>query len=339
MDSAASAPSARRPVEISVVSPVYKCGDCVAELHRQLVAALEPLVPSFEIVLVNDGCPANSWEAIQAVAARDVRVKAINLSRNFGQHYAIAAGVHHSSGNWTVVMDCDLQDRPAEIPGLYRKALEGYDIVYALRRERRDRWTKRALSRAFSVVYNLLSDVKIDPHACNFSIASRRVIEGYCRLKELNRSYHLLLRWLGFPSTYVYVEHAGRFTGKSAYSLRRGFLLAVESITSQSNKPLILSIRAGFLLSGSALLVGLYFIARYLLHGVGVTGWTSVIVSIYFLGGLVLANLGVVGLYLGKVFNEVKERPLYIVKDKINFEPIPVARQMREDADQYSRVP
>jgi polyisoprenyl-phosphate glycosyltransferase len=310
----------RNRPEISVISPVYKCGECVAELHRQLVAALEPLVDSFEIILVNDACPANSWAAVQAAAAIDPRVKAINLSRNFGQHYAIAAGLHHCSGNWVVVMDCDLQDRPSEILKLYRKAQEGYDIVYALRRDRQDRWSKRLLSQAFSAVYNLLSDIKIERGSCNFSIASRQVIEGYCQLKELSRSYHLLLRWLGFRSVFVEVDHAGRFAGSSAYNLRRGFLLAIESITSQSNKPLILSIRAGFFMSASALAVGCYYIARYFMHGIGVEGWASVIVSMYFIGGLVLANMGVLGLYIGKVYNEVRERPLYIVRELLNFD-------------------
>jgi polyisoprenyl-phosphate glycosyltransferase len=312
--------AARHPVEISVVSPVYKCGECIPELHRQLVATLEPLVGSFEIILVNDGCPANSWDVVKDLASKDTRVKAINLSRNFGQHYAIAAGVHHTSGNWVVVMDCDLQDQPGEITKLYRKALEGYDVVYAIRRERHDRWSKRMISRGFSILYNVLSDIRIKPGACNFSIASRDVINGYCSLKELNRSYHLLLRWLGFRSVYVEVEHSERFAGKSAYDLRRGFVLAIESITSQSNKPLILSIRIGFFMSASAALLSLYFIVRYFMHGIGIAGWASVFVSIYFIGGLVLANLGVVGLYLGKVFSEVKERPLYIVKETINFE-------------------
>ena len=325
------------PVEISVVSPVYRCGDCVAELHRQLVATLEPLVDSFEIILVNDGCPCNSWEAVQQAAARDHRVKGIELSRNFGQHYAIAAGLHHSNGNWTVVMDCDLQDQPSEIAKLYRKALEGYDIVYALRRERHDRLTKRLLSRGFSMLYNILSDIRIDQRACNFSIASRRVVQCYCGLKELNRSYHLLLRWLGFRSTYVEVEHAERYTGKTAYSIRRGFLLAVESITSQSNKPLEMSIRLGFAISATASLAGLYYIARYLMHGIGVAGWTTVVVSLFFLGGLLLANLGVLGLYLGKVFNEVKERPLYVIRDTMNLEESPseprVAHTISTDAD------
>jgi dolichol-phosphate mannosyltransferase len=317
---AAGGPTIRRPVEISVIAPVYKCRECIPELHRQLVAALEPMAPSFEIVLVDDGCPAGSWSAIQAVAAADARVKAIGLSRNFGQHYAIAAGLHHCSGNWVVVMDCDLQDRPAEIPNLYRKALEGYDIVYAQRQERQDSWFKRALSRGFSMVYNLLSDIPTDPRVANFSIAARPVIDSYCKLKETNRSYHLNLRWLGYRSAYLPVEHASRFAGPSAYSLRRGFQLAIESITSQSNKPLILAIRAGFAMSGSALLVALFYIYKYLRHGITVSGFTSLIVSVYFIGGLILANMGVLGLYLGKVFNEVKERPLYIVRETINFD-------------------
>ncbi len=312
-------PGMRDSVELSVVAPVYKCGDCVPELHRQLVAALEP-IGSFEIILVNDGCPANSWEAVRAAAAADHRVKGINLSRNFGQHYAIAAGLHQSRGNWVVVMDADLQDRPFEIPNLYRKALEGFDIVYALREDRRDTWTKRMISRAFSMVYNFLSDTRIDPRAANFSIASRQVIDVYCRLKELNRSYHLFLRWLGFRTAYITVEHSERFSGSSAYNLRRGFLLAIESITSQSNKPLVLAIRAGFLMSASAFLMGFIFLLRFLMYNVGVQGWTSVIVSIYFIGGLLLANMGIIGLYLGKVFNEVKQRPLYVVQEMLNIE-------------------
>jgi len=217
-------------------------------------------------------------------------------------------------------MDCDLQDRPSQIPKLYRKAQEGYDIVYALRRQRQDSWTKQVLSRGFSTIYNLLSDIPIAAGSCNFSIASRQVIEAYCDLKELNRSYHLMLRWLGFRYVFMEVEHSERFAGASAYNMRRAFLLAIESITSQSNRPLILSIRVGFLMSGSAVTVILYYIYRYFMHGIGVAGWASVFVSIYFIGGLILAHMGVLGLYLGKVFNEVKQRPLYIVQDLVNFE-------------------
>ena len=177
------------------------------------------------------------------------------------------------------------------------------------------------LSASFSLFYNLLSDISIRPGSCNFSIASRLAIDGYCQLKELNRSYHLLLRWLGFRFTYLEVEHSDRFSGVSAYNLRRGFLLAVESITSQSNRPLILAIRAGFLMSASAVCVGLYYVIRYFTDGIGVAGWASVIVSLYFIGGLLLANMGILGLYLGKVFNEVKQRPLYLIRELVNFAP------------------
>jgi len=308
------------PIEISVVAPVYKCRECIAELHRQLVEALEALTPRFEIVLVNDGCPSGSWEAVREVAATDSRVKAINLSRNFGQHYAIAAGLHRTSGRWVVVMDCDLQDRPAEIATLYRKALEGYDVVFAQREERNDSLFKRALSRAFMMVLNRLSEVQLDPKVANFSIASRRVIDSYCRLREASRFYQLNLRWLGFRWTSVPVEHAARYAGATAYNLRRGLQLAVESITAHSNKPLTLAIRAGFLMSGSALAVGLFYLVLYLRHGITVTGFTTLIVSIWFIGGLILANMGVLGLYLGKVFNEAKDRPLYIVKETINLD-------------------
>ncbi len=142
----------------------------------------------------------------------------------------------------------------------------------------------------FSRLYNFLSSIRIDPRACNFSIASRQVIDSYCRLNELNRSYHLLLRWLGYRTAYVEVEHSPRFAGRSAYNLARSFRLAVESITSQSNKPLVLSIRLGFSMAAAALLTGLYYIVRYLTHGIGVEGWTTVVVSIYFIGGMTLAT-------------------------------------------------
>jgi dolichol-phosphate mannosyltransferase len=305
--------------DVSVVSPVYRCRDCIDELHRQLEKTFKEMGKSFELILVNDGCPERSWETIQALAQRDPRVKGVNLSRNFGQHYAIAAGVHHANGDWVVVMDCDLQDRPAEIPNLFKKAQEGFDIVYALRNARQDPWLKLALARIFSLLYNLLSPIRIEGRASNFSIVSRKVAETYGSLKELNRSYHLNLRWMGYRYAYLEVAHGERFAGRSAYNFGRSFRLAVESVTSQSNKPLLLSIRAGFLMAGAAALMGLYMIFRYYAYHVAVTGWTSVIVSLYFIGGLILTNLGVLGLYLGKIFDETKDRPLYVVRETVNF--------------------
>jgi dolichol-phosphate mannosyltransferase len=170
------------------------------------------------------------------------------------------------------------------------------------------------------MVLNLLSEIRLDPAVANFSIVARPVIEHNLRLKEVSRFYQLNVRWLGYRWTAIPVEHGSRYAGQSAYNLRRGFQLAIESITAHSNKPLILAIRAGLLMSGSAVALGIFYLVEYLLHRIGVTGFTTLVVSIWFIGGLVLANMGVLGLYLGKVFNEVKARPLYIVRETMNLD-------------------
>ena len=308
------------PVQISIVTPVYHGSKCVSELYRRLVAVLERLVERFEIIMVNDASPDDSWQEMVQLASGDKRVKAVDLSRNFGQHFAITAGMDLAHGDWVVVMDCDLQDQPEEIERLYRKALEGYDIVYARRTERQDTWFKKFSSRAFNFVYNLLSDRTIDSSIGNFSIISREVADSFRTLRERNRSYGLFLTWLGFQSTSIDVQHAPRFAGKTGYSFRKSIWFAIESITSQSNKPLRLSIDLGFLMALFAFAYAAYRIVQYMIFGVPVPGWTSVIVSLYFLGGLLLANLGIVGLYLGKVFDETKNRPLYVIKRAMNLQ-------------------
>jgi glycosyltransferase involved in cell wall biosynthesis len=308
--------------QISVVAPAYRCSECLAELYRRLRVTLEAHGLSFEIIFVNDCSPDCDWEIIQDLARADKRVKGINLARNFGQHRAILAGVDHAAGEWTVVMDCDLQDQPEEIPKLYAKVRdEGCDIVFGRRIERKDSALKVLMSRLFNLLYNFLSDIRIDPTICNFSIAGRKVMDTYRRLRECNRSHGLTLLWCGFKVGYVDVDHAERFAGKTTYTLARSITLAIESITAQSNKPLRMSIRAGFIMSGLSFLYAIYRIIRYMIWGVQVSGWTTVIVSIYFIGGLLMANLGVIGLYLGKVFDETKGRPIYVAKDKVNFEP------------------
>lgn len=308
---------------ISIVTPAYRCAECLPELYRRLREVLEPLTPNFEMIVVNDASPGNDWAVILQLAAADPRVKGVNFSRNFGQHHAITAGVDHASGDWVVVMDCDLQDRPEEIPRLYRKAVdEGFDVVFGRRIERKDTFLKKAVSRAFNKVYNLLSNIRIDPTICNFSISARRVMDNYRRLRESSRSHGLALLWCGFRVGYLDVDHAERFAGKTSYNLRRSINLAIESITSQSNKPLRLSIKAGFVMSGLSFLFALYIAVRKLFWDVPVSGWASTIVSMYFIGGLLMANIGVVGLYLGKVFDETKDRPIYIVRETVNIEEV-----------------
>jgi len=310
---------------LSVVSPVYRAAGCLPELHRRLTQVLGQLTPDYEIVLVDDGSDDRSWEVVVEIAGRDRHVKGIRLSRNFGQHYAIAAGLDHARGQWVVVMDCDLQDQPEEIPALYRKALEGYDVVFARRLDRRDKWLTKTRSQLFSLVYNLLGDIRLDNSVANFSIASAAAAAGVRRFRERNRSYPIFLSWVGFRRAFVDVAHSERFEGKSSYTWSKLFDFAVDSIVSQSNKPLRLSIRFGFLLALVSFIVGAVLVVRYFAFRIPVAGWTSVIVSIWFIGGLMFANLGVLGLYLGKVFDEVKRRPLYLVQTSVNLDEGPCA--------------
>jgi glycosyltransferase involved in cell wall biosynthesis len=307
-------------VHISVVIPVYGCDTCLVELHRRLVAVLEQIHPAFEILLVNDASPDDSWSVIQTLAAKDPRVKGLNLSRNFGQHFAIAAGVDYCSGDWLVVMDCDLQHAPEGIPLLYAKAREGNDVVFSRRVRRKDSFLKQLGGRLFIRALGYATNSKHDRSISNFSIVSRRVVERLREFREHNRSYPLFVAWLGFDPATVEIEHAERFAGKSTYTLSRQLRLAVESIVSQSDKPLRISIGAGFALSLGSLAYGAYLAIRRVIWAHPVEGWTSVIVSIYFVAGLLLANLGVIGLYIGRIFEETKARPIYVVKDALNLQ-------------------
>jgi dolichol-phosphate mannosyltransferase len=308
-----------RQTLISIVTPVYRASDCVEELYRRLVASLEAICDKFEIVMVDDASPDDSWSKIAALAARDPRVKAVKLSRNFGQHYAITAGLDDAQGDWVVVMDCDLQDQPEEIAKLYRKAQGGYDIVFARRCERKDTFFKKLNSRLFTVLYNYLGDIQVDNSVANFSISSRQAINYVRQFRERNRSFPIFLSSVGFQRAYVDVQHAPRFAGRSSYSFSKLLDLAVQCIVSQSNKPLRLSIRYGFAMAALSVLCGCWLILRYFIYSVGVPGWTSIMVLMTFLFGILFANIGILGLYLGKVFDEVKGRPLYVVAQRLNF--------------------
>lgn len=303
---------------VSVVIPVYGCRSAIPELHRRLVESLEAMGKSFELILVNDCCPQGSWEEIAKVCAVDRRVVGIDLSRNFGQIRAITAGLDVSRGDWVVVMDCDLQDKPEAIPQLYAKAMEGYDVVFARRVARKDSATTKLLSRAFYRVYEYFTDGNYDPTICNFSIASRQVIDNYCRMREHNRGYTTFIKWLGFRQAAVDIVGDERFAGESSYTLRRKLRMAFELITSQSTKPLRLAVGTGFLIAFAAALFILYICIQHMIEPSSAVGWTSTIASIFLMGGLNIAFVGMVGLYVGNIFDEVKDRPLYVVATQLN---------------------
>ncbi|OFZ65901.1 MAG: glycosyltransferase [Betaproteobacteria bacterium RBG_16_56_24] len=299
---------------ISVVVPVYKAENCLDELYRRLAQALESITPNFEIVLVEDCGGDRSWEMITRLAKQDARVKGIQFSRNFGQHYGITAGLDHCDGDWVVVMDCDLQDRPEEIPHLYARAQEGYDVVLARRGKRQDPLFKRFTSRLFYKVFSYLADIEYDAQTGNFRIMSRKVVENLRTMREQLRFFGGLVQWMGFPTASIEVEHAGRHEGNSTYTFAKLWKLASETIIAYSDKPLRLAVRFGFLMAFLAFCYGMYILGHALFYGSPIPGWNSLIVSLYFIGGVIIAILGIIGIYLGKTFDESKKRPLYIIR-------------------------
>jgi polyisoprenyl-phosphate glycosyltransferase len=299
---------------ISVVIPVYKAENCLNELYLRLKTVLESITTEFEIVLVEDCGGDRSWQVIEQLAAADPRVQGIQFSRNFGQHYGITAGLDHCNGDWVVVMDCDLQDRPEEIPRLYAKAQEGFDIVLALRGKRRDPLLKRISSWLFYNLFSYLADIKYDGDSGNFRIMSRKVVTNFCQMREQLRFFGGLMQWMGFPAASIEVKHSERLEGKSTYTYCKLWNLSADAIIAYSDKPLRLSIRLGFLMAIVSFAYGAYFLGRGLLYGTAVEGWTSLIVSLFFIGGIIISILGIIGVYLGKTFDETKRRPLYIVR-------------------------
>jgi dolichol-phosphate mannosyltransferase len=302
-------------IHISVVIPVYGCATSLPLLHERLTRALSRITDAYEIVMVNDASPDNAWKAIKDLAYKDPKVKGINLTKNFGQHRAITAGLDYAQGEWVVVMDCDLQDQPEEILKLYKKAQEGYDVVFGRRAERRDNPFKILASRLFYLIYDYFTGYKSDHTIANFSIISSKVVSSFRKMREQHKPYGYFVNWLGFKSAQVDVQHAKRPDGRSSYSFRKLIGLAIDNIITFSNKPLKISITIGFLMSVLSAIYAVFLIIRYFIDKVPVPGWTSVMVSIYFLAGLILANLGFLGLYIGKIFDETKKRPLYVVQE------------------------
>lgn len=305
---------------ISVVSPVYQGEKMVEELVQRISQSVGSITQDYEIILVNDASPDRSWEAIARQCSKDPRIKGVDLSRNFGQHYAISAGLSYAKGEWVVVMDCDLQDRPEEIPALYEKAQEGFDIVFARRVLRQDTFFKRWTSSVFHSLYNWLSGMNWDKTIANFGIYKHCVIREFNRMPEQARSFPSLISYLGFRTTAIDVKHAERAEGKSSYNLYKLMKLSFDVIVSNSNKPLRLAVGLGFFMSVISFLLALYNVIAKWLGIVRVPGFTTTVFSIWFVGGLLLLIIGIMGLYLGKVFDQVKGRQLFIVRDSINLD-------------------
>lgn len=303
---------------ISVVIPVYLCEGCLPALYKRLCDTLEKISHHFEIIMVNDGSPDNSWEVITNLAEKDKRVVGLDLSRNFGQHCAITAGLDFASGDWVVVMDCDLQDQPEEILKLYRKAQEGYDCVFGGRTNRQDNYLKRLMSNLFYKLLSYLTETSQDASIGNFGIYNKKVINAIRTMREYLRYFPFMVKWIGFNAAYIEIVHANREIGKTSYSLKKLIHLAVNVMISFSDKPLRLVVKLGVSIASVSFVCAAYIFIRALLGIKGVEGWPSLIVSMWLLSGLIISILGMVGIYIGKTFEEVKKRPIYIVKETTN---------------------
>ena len=301
-------------MKLSIVSPCYNAKTVIPILVEEIEKSVKSITSDYEIILVDDACPQNSWEVIEHVCKENNKVKGIKLSRNFGQHHAITAGIDNATGDWVVVMDCDLQDQPKEIPLLYNKAIQGYDIVLARRSNRQGSFLKKIYSKMFYRTLGYLTGSKQDESVANFGVYSQKVVAEIKKLRENIRYFPTMVKWVGFKTTKVNVEHAERGEGKSSYNFKRMLALALDIILAFSDKPLRLTIKLGAVISSISIIMSIYTLVEWFTGNITVLGYASLITSIWFLSGCILITLGVVGLYIGKTFEGVKNRPLYIIE-------------------------
>lgn len=305
-------------MEFSVVIPVYGCPLALEELCSRLKKVITQITNSYEIILINDGCPRGSWDYIKKICKQDKKIIGVNLSKNFGQVHATNAGLNLAKGDWVCVMDCDLQDPPEAILPLYEKAINGFDIVYARRVGRKDNFLTKFLSKSFYKFYNFITGNNYDPTIGNLNIVHRKVLDNYKKMHEKNKSYAVVLPSMGFKQTAIDINPEKRKEGKSSYTFFKKIKLATTLITSQSNRPLLVSIELGFIISFLAFIYLIAQIIQYFTCGEVLSGWTSTIVSIYLIGGLILSSIGLTGIYIGNIFEEVKGRPPYMIEEILN---------------------
>ena len=282
---------------ISIVSPVYRAEKILPILVSEINLVMERIGEDYEIILVDDRSPDNSWEVMKVLSSQNSKIKSIRLSRNFGQHSAIFAGLTKAKGDWVVVMDCDMQDQPKEIAKLYKKALEGYDIVLGQRENRKDKFLKKLSSKLFYKVFNYLSGGQFNNEIGNFGIYKKKVIDSILNINDYIKFFPLFINWVGFKSTSIPIEHSSREEGKSSYSISRLLKLAFNVIISFSDKPLRLFINFGLGISILSFILGIYYLYLAVTHRITQPGFSSLILSIWFLSGIIISCIGIVGIF------------------------------------------
>jgi len=304
-------------MHLSIVSPVYQAETILSELVDRIRLAVSIITDSYEIVLVEDASKDNSWGEIERLAKIHKEIVGIKLSRNFGQHYAITAGLDVAKGEWVVVMDCDLQDRPQEIPNLYQEAKKGFDVVLACRENRQDVFFKRLSSKIFYRTLAWLTGSEQDERIANFGIYHQNVIREIVKMRESIRYFPTMVKWVGFQQTSIPVVHAENGDRRSSYNFKKLFNLALDIMLAYSDKPIRLTVKLGMIVALTGFLFALFTFYRFIHGDIIVAGYASLIISIWMLTGFLLITLGMVGLYIGKTFEGVKNRPIYIIEKKI----------------------
>jgi dolichol-phosphate mannosyltransferase len=303
---------------LSVVVPVYRCDECLRALQARLLPAIESVAPDYEIIYVDDRSPDGAWATLRELADADPHVRAVRLSRNFGQQAAITAGLARSRGRFTVVMDCDLQDPPEVIPDLYAKAVEGYDIVLARRSQRRHSLGRRLAARLYQRFLKMFIGVEISSDYGAFSIISDRARRAFLEIQDSDRHYVPILHWLGFERTDIEFEHAERHAGTSSYSFGQLVRLATQGVFFQTTTLLRWIVYSGFMIALVGVALAIYFVVAYFFFTPRIPpGWTSLAVLTLLIGGFIIISTGVTGLYIGKIFSQVKGRPLFIVEEEV----------------------
>ena len=300
--------------EVSVVIPVYNEAENISVLYERLIGVLDGAKLDFEIVFVDDGSTDNSVESLNEIGRSDKRVIVVELARNFGHQVAITAGLDYARGRAVAVMDADLQDPPEVLPQFLAKWREGHDVVYAIREHRKEGWLKRTSYTAFYRLLRYIAHIEIPLDAGDFCIMDRRVVELLKSMPERNRFVRGIRSWVGLRQVGLSFERHARHAGKSKYTVGRLMLLALDGLISFSYVPLRLISAVGLSVSLLSLVLAVFFFVKKLVYGLSPPGYASLIVSIFFLAGIQLITLGVIGEYVGRIFEEAKRRPMYVLR-------------------------
>ena len=306
---------------ISIICPIYKSLDILDQLIEELTKEVTTISEYYEIILIDDGNDDQSWDRIVYKAKLDNRLKAIKLSRNFGQHYAITAGINFSSGDYVTVIDGDLQQDPKDLIEIYKNILEGYDIIFTETDKREHSFVKNIFANLFYWIFNLLSSESnaiAGPNHTAFTMFSRKVANEYNKIKDSRRHHLNLLRFIGLKTKTVTIRHNKRQSGKTSYDAKKLINHALDALLFNTDRVLKAITLLGFFISFISFISILYIFGTYFMHGYS-TGWPSIAVLILFSLGSILFCMGIIGLYVGRTFEQTKSRPLYIIQEKINF--------------------